>query len=131
MPSTQYSGRSLVGVFLQFPRKTRRAAVGRHPLVAQFRGHGGLGLGGDLGQHQGEFGRIVQHNGARLDLRLLPFGQFGHGVAVVQLAVLVHIVAGDDVLKAFGVVLGDSALHHFPALRHMLGNPPGGVEITR
>ena len=35
-----------------------------------------------------------------------------------------------DVLKAFGVVLGDSALHHFPALRHMLGNLPGGVEIT-
>ena len=65
-----------------------------------------------------------------VDLRLLPLGQFGHGVAVVQLAVLVHIVAGDDVFKAFGVVLGDSALHHFPALRHMLGNPPGGVEIT-
>ena len=33
-------------------------------------------------------------------------------------------------LKAFGVVLGDSALHHFPALRHMLGNAPGGVEIA-
>ena len=91
----------------------------------------GLASVGIVASIRGEFGRIVQHDGACLDLRLLPLGQLGHCVAVVQLAVLVHIVAGDDVLKAFGVVLGDSALHHFPALRHMLGNPPGGVEIAR